>query len=1570
MTPPVENETLMEDIEEGEIADDVETSGEVISIHDNLPISQTQAASLNDSAASRFRKDGGRREENPPAHAHTPRFVMDEGPPPGGNQWRGESLRYSNGNYSSNLYNLAWAKAVVQSKPTFSLETSNNDKGKGENLKNGGGGPGGLSRSRRDLGSEKSNDSRNGRNPKAKNDDYNEFLLASGSSSSEGNDRVVTSKKGIAENGQKKSSDKVAVINISDDDDDDNADDDDNDEKFVNRTGDDDREEGELEEGEIDAGLASAVGSQASSSEERFENSGDSLHSGGRIDSSRASSDRHSRYRDKLPAKSSDRSWAKDQVRQSSYHQDDGKQRLKDQERERRLDEIAEMVKNVTVKDAQKSFVGVCHQLHKALECLNETNHQVPANNVAGLVKQIFAGIRAAYAVRNTWSGIQQNQDRSSAFPRLLQYVNREARNLFTSKQIKELESMLLCVPSTVRMSKADSAEEEKEERNLYTMHSSQENALKPEERERTSLNIETTTENILTKSIATLNNANEITRDSRTLKPNEYTPAPTLTETDSRSSSSNSLSACGPDSYNNSCYKPLEGFEEPDDANLPNPTCEGSAADLNRRDSKCNSLRVQPSPKLSDPLDRSIQDENAFWQSDAVNAVTYYQEKFGGRQLSISTRLPSPTPSEDGEEGEASNQGEEVSTFSDNKEPQQCIEEREVRDMDVSENVSVPSTCDSTAQLNSDMESQVVGPRIQTVFSEELEVPVFQSKDSKGAVETEKSMNIMTGSSRKLQPKSRDPRRRVAESEFYTMDLNRRHADSNVITREHVVGRFLDRKHKSDDDLPQDPHNSKRLRNHSDHHLFSSGFPVVTSGCGGWLEENTVIPASADWDQTSEMEIDSTGALSRSSDLRSDNNSIFTTDTQNTTIENRNKRQKTESFYQESILMDTVSEANEIQPNSTDIILNPRMLSAGEEERGERKETEITEIVQQTNSSVALNSNIIPSVLKDIAVNPTMLMHLIKQEQQRLSAQAAQKPEQCQQTIPPSGPTRASVITSGKVIAADPSMLKDSNLQQKTAQQAPATSTKPVPEVTSMAGDSGKPRMKPRDPRRILHMNSGNDNANLNGTDKQFAPLNRQTRMASGPATTESAPKLQQAPSLPNIEQNFKEKLARIAEMLKNSEMKTLRVISSQMSVGQSIKETDTIDLEQGSIESSKFLEVDIQQAVAVPKDSIMVIPPSQSLSNENTIITQNHLNPWGDVDHLLEGLSEEQRIAIQQERARRIGEQNKMFSAKKLCLVLDLDHTLLNSAKFTEIDPVHEEILRKKEEQDREKPQRQLFRFPHMGMWTKLRPGIWNFLDRASKLYELHVYTMGNKVYATEMAKVLDPTGTLFAGRVISKGDEADLDGDDRLPKSKDLDGVLGMESAVVIIDDSARVWPHHRHNLIVVERYMYFPCSRRQFGLPGLSLLEADVDERPEDGTLASSLSVIEKIHYNFFSNKQLHEVDVREFLAAEQQKILKDCKVVFSRVFPVGEAQPHLHPLWQMAEQFGAVCTTQIDDEVTHVVALAPGTDKVNWALATGRYVVHPGWLEASALLYRRANERDFSITMNHFPCPPH
>jgi TFIIF-interacting CTD phosphatase-like protein len=42
--------------------------------------------------------------------------------------------------------------------------------------------------------------------------------------------------------------------------------------------------------------------------------------------------------------------------------------------------------------------------------------------------------------------------------------------------------------------------------------------------------------------------------------------------------------------------------------------------------------------------------------------------------------------------------------------------------------------------------------------------------------------------------------------------------------------------------------------------------------------------------------------------------------------------------------------------------------------------------------------------------------------------------------------------------------------------------------------------------------------------------------------------------------------------------------------------------------------------------------------------------------------------------------------------------------------------------------------------------------FLAAVSQLYELHIYTMGDKGYAALMADLLDPEHRLFVGRVIS--------------------------------------------------------------------------------------------------------------------------------------------------------------------------------------------------------------------------
>ena len=66
-----------------------------------------------------------------------------------------------------------------------------------------------------------------------------------------------------------------------------------------------------------------------------------------------------------------------------------------------------------------------------------------------------------------------------------------------------------------------------------------------------------------------------------------------------------------------------------------------------------------------------------------------------------------------------------------------------------------------------------------------------------------------------------------------------------------------------------------------------------------------------------------------------------------------------------------------------------------------------------------------------------------------------------------------------------------------------------------------------------------------------------------------------------------------------------------------------------------------------------------------------------------------------------------------------------------------------------------------------------------------------------------------------------------------------------------------------------------------------------------------------------------------------------RILFSRVIPLEKA-PASHPMWLLAEAFGAQCTTEGDAGVTHVVARTRGTQKVFWALQTGKHVVLPAW----------------------------
>lgn len=198
---------------------------------------------------------------------------------------------------------------------------------------------------------------------------------------------------------------------------------------------------------------------------------------------------------------------------------------------------------------------------------------------------------------------------------------------------------------------------------------------------------------------------------------------------------------------------------------------------------------------------------------------------------------------------------------------------------------------------------------------------------------------------------------------------------------------------------------------------------------------------------------------------------------------------------------------------------------------------------------------------------------------------------------------------------------------------------------------------MKPRDPRRILHVNTLQKSGSV-GSEQLKAIVAPASSMQSignngnaprpedGLVDSKLAPS--QTISPPDIARQFTRNLKNIAGIMSVSQTP-----SSYSATSQSFSSAS------GSLESDRG-----EQKPVVSNSENQHTGPGSAAEVDVAGSSQPPCT-WGDVEHLFVGYDEQQKAAIQRERARRIEEQKKMFAARKLCLVLDLDHTLLNSAK-----------------------------------------------------------------------------------------------------------------------------------------------------------------------------------------------------------------------------------------------------------------------------------------------------------------
>jgi RNA polymerase II subunit A-like phosphatase len=166
----------------------------------------------------------------------------------------------------------------------------------------------------------------------------------------------------------------------------------------------------------------------------------------------------------------------------------------------------------------------------------------------------------------------------------------------------------------------------------------------------------------------------------------------------------------------------------------------------------------------------------------------------------------------------------------------------------------------------------------------------------------------------------------------------------------------------------------------------------------------------------------------------------------------------------------------------------------------------------------------------------------------------------------------------------------------------------------------------------------------------------------------------------------------------------------------------------------------------------------------------------------------------------------QRRLLVSRKLSLVVDLDQTIIQACIDPTVgewqndptNPNYEAVKGVKSFQLDDGPTQAANQCSY---YIKMRPGLESFLKRIAQMYELHVYTMGTRAYAQNVARVVDPDKKLFGNRVISRDENGSI-------YAKDLQRLFPISTHMVaIIDDRSDVWPNNRANLIKVSPYEFF-------------------------------------------------------------------------------------------------------------------------------------------------------------------
>jgi RNA polymerase II subunit A C-terminal domain phosphatase len=227
------------------------------------------------------------------------------------------------------------------------------------------------------------------------------------------------------------------------------------------------------------------------------------------------------------------------------------------------------------------------------------------------------------------------------------------------------------------------------------------------------------------------------------------------------------------------------------------------------------------------------------------------------------------------------------------------------------------------------------------------------------------------------------------------------------------------------------------------------------------------------------------------------------------------------------------------------------------------------------------------------------------------------------------------------------------------------------------------------------------------------------------------------------------------------------------------------------------------------------------------------------------------------QREALEAFGEKLRVLEERrKLILVLDLDQTVLHTVCDA---PDVDYTVR--------------FSMDNRTYSVKFRPNLGYMLERLSGFYEIHIYTMGTREYAEKIAEHIDPDGTYFHDRIVTRDENLGL-------LSKSLDRLFPSNHRnVVVLDDRADIWSYSK-NLVLVKPFWHY----NQVDINDPSLLRKRLSEE-EAAEKDAKKRKVEEIKDPEILNK-LEEMVLNSAIVEDRESKIED--LMCSERRPLGQA----------------------------------------------------------------------------------